>query len=39
MCGCTVAPGFDFEDFSFLRDAAAARDALSRTAPDLTALL
>ncbi|MBK7117122.1 MAG: cupin domain-containing protein [Proteobacteria bacterium] len=39
LCGCTVAPGFDFEDFSFLRDAAAARDALSRTAPDLTALL
>jgi uncharacterized protein len=20
LCGCTVAPGFEFEDFSFLRD-------------------
>jgi uncharacterized protein len=39
LCGCTVAPGFDFEDFSFLRDDAAARDALFRVAPDLTGLL
>jgi uncharacterized protein len=39
LCGCTVAPGFDFEDFSFLRDQAVARDMLSRVAPELCALL
>jgi len=39
LCGCAVAPGFDFEDFSFLRDQASARDTLARVARDLAALL
>jgi len=39
LCGCTVAPGFEFEDFSFLRDLATAREALLRTAPELASLL
>jgi predicted cupin superfamily sugar epimerase len=39
LCGCTVAPGFDFEDFSFLRDDKAARSALAQVAPELSALL
>lgn len=39
LCGCAVAPGFDFADFSFLRDQPAARDAIERVAPDLVALL
>lgn len=38
LCGCTVAPGFEFEDFTFLRDHPAASAALGATAPDLTAL-
>jgi predicted cupin superfamily sugar epimerase len=37
LCGCTVAPGFEFEDFSFLRDDAAASAALRRVAPELAA--
>jgi len=39
LCGCTVAPGFEFEDFSFLRDDPGAADALRIAAPDLAALL
>jgi len=39
LCGCTVAPGFEFEDFSFLRDDPVARASLGRAAPDLAALL
>jgi uncharacterized protein len=39
LCGCTVAPGFEFEDFSFLRDDAGARDALRIAAPELLTLL
>lgn len=39
LCGCTVAPGFEFEDFSFLRDDPAAVDALGIAAPDLCLLL
>lgn len=39
LCGCTVAPGFDFEDFSFLRDDARATAALRARAPLLAALL
>ncbi len=39
LCGCTVAPGFEFEDFTFLRDDAAGRSALQLAAPGLTALL
>ena len=38
LCGCTVAPGFEFEDFSFLRDDPAAVDALGIAAPDLLSL-
>ncbi len=36
--GCTVAPGFDFADFSFLRDDKAS-EALQVVAPDLTGLI
>ena len=39
LCGCTVAPGFEFADFTFLRDDAQATEALRRTAPALLALL
>lgn len=39
LCGCTVAPGFEFEDFAFLRDHAAERDALRITSPELVSLL
>lgn len=39
LCGCTVAPGFEFEDFAFLRDHPASLAALQRTAPELVPLL
>lgn len=39
LCGCTVAPGFEFEDFTFLRDDPVASAALRLVAPDLAALL
>jgi uncharacterized protein len=39
LCGATVGPGFDFADFSFLRDDERARAALSRLRPDLLRLL
>jgi len=39
LCGCTVAPGFEFEDFSFLRDDPVARASLANAAPDLAAFL
>jgi predicted cupin superfamily sugar epimerase len=39
LCGCTVAPGFEFEDFAFLRDHSGAADALRRAAPELASLL
>jgi uncharacterized protein len=39
LCGCTVAPGFEFEDFTFLRDHAAATEALQICAPELASLL
>lgn len=39
LCGCTVAPGFEFEDFAFLRDQPGLRAALQRTAPELIPLL
>ncbi|HMA12797.1 MAG TPA: cupin domain-containing protein, partial [Steroidobacteraceae bacterium] len=39
LCGCIVAPGFEFEDFTFLRDDGAATAALSQIAPELVALL
>jgi hypothetical protein len=37
--GATVAPGFDFADFAFLRDDAAARASLAVLRPDLCRLL
>jgi hypothetical protein len=39
LCGCTVAPGFEFEDFSFLRDEPRATQALRAAAPQLLTLL
>jgi uncharacterized protein len=39
LCGCTVAPGFEFEDFAFLRDDPAAVSAMRHTAPALAAFL
>jgi uncharacterized protein len=39
LCGCTVAPGFEFEDFAFLRADHAGCDALRMAAPELIALL
>jgi len=39
LCGCTVAPGFEFEDFVFLRDNPSASEALRAVAPDLLWLL
>ena len=39
LCGCTVAPGFVFEDFTFLREDPVASEALRLAAPDLAALL
>ena len=37
--GATVGPGFDFADFAFLRDDAAASARLAALRPDLTRLL
>lgn len=39
LCGCTVAPGFEFDDFSFLRDHPDATGRLRAIAPELAALL
>lgn len=39
LCGATVGPGFDFADFGFLRDDAAATAALARLRPQLQRLL
>ncbi len=39
LCGCSVSPGFEFMDFSFLRDDAAATDAIARLSPELLMLL
>lgn len=38
LVGCTVAPGFDFDDFTFLRDDAEALARLRGLRPDLAAL-
>ena len=38
LAGCTVAPGFEFADFSFLRDDAGALRALERLEPGLAGL-
>ena len=34
LLGCTVAPGFDFDDFTFLSDKQGAATELSKTHPD-----
>jgi predicted cupin superfamily sugar epimerase len=39
LCGCTVAPGFEFEDFAFLRNDPAGVEALRIAAPELLPLL
>jgi predicted cupin superfamily sugar epimerase len=39
LCGCTVAPGFEFEDFALLRDQAGAAQQLRSVAPELAGLL
>ena len=39
LCGCTVGPGFDFADFSFLRDERALADRLRALDPAAAALL
>lgn len=39
LCGCTVAPGFEFEDFTFLRDQPDTTSALRKAAPELLSLL
>jgi predicted cupin superfamily sugar epimerase len=39
LAGCNVAPGFDFADFTFLRDDAALAKVLQAREPDLAALL
>ena len=33
LVGCTVAPGFEFEDFSFLRDEVEVRENLLKNYP------
>lgn len=38
LVGCTVAPGFEFEDSCFLIDDAEALDRLSRSQPELAEL-
>lgn len=35
LVGCSVAPGFDFNDFSFLRDDSQQQEMLASTAPEL----
>jgi predicted cupin superfamily sugar epimerase len=39
LAGCTVAPGFEYEDFSFLRDDAEALTRLSRVSASLSGLV
>jgi uncharacterized protein len=39
LVGCTVAPGFEFADFSFLREEPAALGALGRLNPELAVLV
>ena len=39
LVGCTVGPGFDFADFSFLRDARGPAEKMRRTNTDWGALL
>ncbi|MDE3155783.1 MAG: cupin domain-containing protein [Acidobacteriota bacterium] len=39
LVGCTVGPGFEFDDFSFLRDEAALVERLTAQAPELRVLV
>ncbi len=39
LVGCTVAPGFDFADFSFLRESEEEAALLRESAPDLARLI
>jgi predicted cupin superfamily sugar epimerase len=39
LVGCSVAPGFEFIDFAFLRDRHGADEAVRRLGADLTAML
>jgi hypothetical protein len=39
LVGCSVAPGFEFDDFTFLRDHPGADEAVRRLGVDLTAML
>jgi len=39
LVGCTVGPGFDFADFSFLRDDTALVEQLATRAPELSELV
>jgi predicted cupin superfamily sugar epimerase len=39
LTGCTVGPGFEFEDFSFLRDQSVLAEVLRRTDADAATLL
>jgi len=39
LVGCTVAPGFDFEDFELLRDAPAIAAEMRRRHPGLASLI
>ncbi|MFT5170784.1 MAG: putative cupin superfamily sugar epimerase [Candidatus Marinamargulisbacteria bacterium] len=39
LVGCTVAPGFEFEDFQMLRDMDYDRDRILTRHPDLTPLI
>lgn len=39
LCGCTVAPGFEFRDFAFLRDDPTAAARLCGAEPSLRELL
>jgi predicted cupin superfamily sugar epimerase len=39
LAGCTVAPGFEFDDFRFLQDDPEAAARLAAAAPELAALL
>jgi predicted cupin superfamily sugar epimerase len=39
LVGCTVGPGFDFDDFEMLRDTAAAADAMRARHPEGAAFI
>lgn len=39
LCGCTVGPGFEFQDFALMQDDAAASARLRRNAPGYAALI